>query len=233
MAIAIRVVVDRISYPHRVPRRARAFGNRFRFVRLQIEDVESVCFTSAVTLFRTEVARLWRVNHACSVGRVITRACFRHRQSLGWSTIDRHRVKPRDWQRPGISLRFENDALAVLRPAINLIVPTPPWSERPLCRIKSKLPRHPARRRNDVDLLVAIVLTGERDPFPVWRKLRENFHTGMGSQTNCRAAVRRRRPNVAAVSKGYAVAVDVGETEQFCLRGRDDCEQRNQRAGDD
>src|SRR6185369_267984 len=71
VTVAIRVVEDVVANPHRITRGARAFGAALRGVAAQIEDVKLIGLAAAVTLFRAEVARLWRVNDLIVVRRVV------------------------------------------------------------------------------------------------------------------------------------------------------------------
>src|SRR5438128_1262472 len=68
VTVAIRVEVNRVSNPHRVAIRARVVADESRVECLEIEDVELIRLPAAVTLFRSEVARLGRVNHLRAVG---------------------------------------------------------------------------------------------------------------------------------------------------------------------
>ncbi len=84
-------------------------------------------------------------------------------------------------------------------------------------RIESELPRHAAAGGNHIDLLIAVVLSGEGDPLSIGRKLRKHFNARMGRQPDGRPTSGWRGPKVAGVSEDYAVAVDVGKAQQLCL----------------
>ena len=77
-----------------------------------------------------------------------------------------------------------------------------------------------ARRRHDVDLLVAVVLAGEGDPLPVGGEAGEELHPGMGGQAGGRPSGGRGDPDVAGVGEGDLVAVDRGEAKELGLRRR-------------
>ena len=76
----------------------------------------------------------------------------------------------------------------VFAPAKHLIVPPPAWRERSLRGIESQFPRFAAGSRDDVDLLVAVVLAGESDPLAVRGEFPEDFDARYTSD-----AVRSRR----------------------------------------
>src|SRR6266436_5693884 len=117
--------------------------------------------------------------------------------------------------------RAEKYSLAVFAPTVNLIVPTPARRQRAFRRVESQLARHTARRRNDVYLLVAVVLTSERDPLAVRRKPGKDFNAWMRRQPNRGSAGSRRGPNVSAVGEGHPLPMNVGKAQQFGLaKGR-------------
>src|SRR5260370_34188397 len=104
-------------------------------------------------------------------------------------------------------------------PAVDLVVPAPTRCERSEGGVEGDLAGNAAGGWHDVDLLVAVVLTGEGDPFAVGREFREQLDARVGGQARGCAAGDWRGPEIAAVGEGDAVAVDVGETEEAGLGG--------------
>ena len=139
-----------------------------------------------------------------------------------------HGVEPRLAERPRGALAAEEDARAVLRPTIHLVVVAPSLGARAAGRVPGQLPRHAAARRHDVHLLVAVVLAGEGDRFAVGRELGEHLDARMRRESSRLPAAHVGEPDVAAVREGDLVAVDVGKTKKLGLRGG-----RGQRGGDD
>ena len=194
-----------------------AFGDALRGVAAQVEDEELICLTAAVSFFRTEVARLWRVNNLIAVRRQVPGTGCRHRESSRGTAINRNFIQTRNRKRPRVSQRTKDDVFAVLRPTKYLVVPTPARRERSACRIERQLPRVATGSGNHVDLLVTVVLASKRDPLSVRRKLSKDFDAWMRSQTCCGTAAGGRRPKIAGVCENDAIASNVGKSQEFCL----------------
>ncbi len=192
--VAIGVEVDRAADPHRVAIGARVIGDPRGVVAGQVEDEQVVGLAAAVALLRAEVAEARRVDDPLAVRRVGSGARFRHRQRLGRTARRRDRVEPGDRQRPPVAMRPEQDARAVGRPAVHLVVVAPAGRERPARRVERELARLAARARHDVDLLVAVVLAGEREPLAVRREPGEQLQARMRRQARRGAAAGRRPP---------------------------------------
>src|SRR5262249_7034963 len=62
VTVAIGIVKNRIADPHGITRGPGTFCDSLGIVALQIKDVENVRLAAAVTLFRSKIARLRRVN---------------------------------------------------------------------------------------------------------------------------------------------------------------------------
>jgi hypothetical protein len=110
--------------------------------------------------------------------------------------------------------------MAVVRPAVNLVVIAPARRQGALRRIEGQLLGLAAIRGHDVDLLIAVVLAGEGDPLAVGRELREQLDAGVRGQARGRAAGRVHQPQVAAVGERDAVIVDVRKAQELGLRGQ-------------
>src|SRR6266478_5295690 len=88
--VSIQIKVDRVANPHWIARGAGAFSYSFGLEGFEIESVKRIRLPAAVTLLGSEIARLRRIDHLIRVRRIIARACFRHRQRLSWSTLNRN-----------------------------------------------------------------------------------------------------------------------------------------------
>src|ERR1039458_4199028 len=102
---------------------------------------------------------------------------------------------------------------------VNLVVIAPARRQWALRRIEGQLLGLAAIRGHDVDLLIAVVLAGERDPLAIGRELREQLDAGVRGESRGRAACRVDQPEVAAVGEYDAVIVDVRKAEELGLRG--------------
>src|SRR5262249_35761218 len=69
--------------------------------------------------------------------------------------------------------------------------------------------------RNDVNVRIAVILTGEGDPLPVGRKLRKKLVADVRGQAPRRAAFPRRNPQVAGIREHDAVFGNVGEPQKL------------------
>ena len=210
--------VDGVADPHRVAVGAPVIGDPLHGVRLAVEDVQLLRPASLVPLPGPEVAEQRRVDDAFPVGRQIPGARLRHRQRNRQPAVHRRQEQPAVGQVGAVPERPEEHRPAVRRPVVDLVVVAPPRRERPARRVVGELPRHAAGGGDHVDLLVAVVLPGERDARPVGREPREELQPGMRRQPDRRPAVGRRRPEVAGVAEDHPVAVDVRKAEQFRLR---------------
>ena len=109
--------------------------------------------------------------------------------------------------------------MAVVGPAVDLVVVAPArrqWTRR---RIEGQLPRLAAIGGHHVDLFIAVVLAGEGDPLAIGRELREQLDAGMRGQARGGAARRVDHPQIAAVGEDDAVVVDVRKAQELGLRG--------------
>jgi hypothetical protein len=67
---------------------------------------------------------------------------------------------------------------------------------------------------NDIHIGIAVVGSGESDPFAVWRKFGVELVAGAGGEAPRCAALARRRPQVSRVREDDFVAGDVRITEK-------------------
>ena len=196
------------------------FGDRLRGLAREIEDPEPVGLSAAVALLRAEIAKERGVRDLFPIRREGAGARARHRQLHRAASLGAHAIEVILNQGPTIAQTPEQHPLSVGRPAIDLVVVTPPLGERPSRGIKRELPGHTARHRHHVDLLISVVLPGEGDRLSVGRELGEELETGMSRQPGCCTPAHRGQPEIAAVGEDDLVAVDVGEAEQLGLSDR-------------
>ena len=227
-AVPVRGEVDGVADPHRVAVGAPMRRHPFDHVRLAVEDVELLRPAPLVPLPGPEVAEQrtsrgtpeGRVDHARPVRRQIPRAGLRHRQRNRQPPVGRRQEQPAVGKIRAVTERPEQDRLPVGRPVIDLVVVAPARRQRTARRIVRELPGHAAGRRDDVHLLVTVVLPGEGDARPVGGEPRKQLQPGMGGQAGRQPPFRRCQPEVAGVAEHHPTAVDVRETKQLRLRGR-------------
>jgi len=133
---------------------------------------------------------LRRIDDFGSGGRERTGAGIRHGKGLGEAAIDGDGVEAAEAVEPAVAEGAEDDAFAVVGPAVDLVIVAPARRERSAGGIEGQLTGLAAGGGHDVDLLIAVVLAGEGDPFAVGRELGEEFHAGMrgearGSASAC------------------------------------------------
>ena len=219
-AAAVRREVDGVADPHRVPVGAPVIGHALDRVRLAVEDVELLRPAALVALPRPEVAKQRRVDDARPVGREVPGPGLRHRERHGQSPVGRRQEQPAVRQVGAVAQRPEQDRLPVRRPVVDLVVVAPARRERAAGRIVRDLPRHAPGGGNDVDLLVAVVLAGERDARAVGREPGKQLQPGMGRQPRGQPAGGRGQPQIAAVAEYHPLAMDVREAQQLRLSRR-------------
>ena len=84
--------------------------------------------------------------------------------------------------------------------------------------IKRQLPGLAALGGHYIDVEIAVVLSGEGDPFAVGRKFREQFASRIGGDAPGVSARAGRQPEVAAVHEDNLVLIDVGKAHQPAFR---------------
>jgi len=78
--------------------------------------------------------------------------------------------------------------------------------------------RFTARGRHNENVVIAVVLPCEGDPFAVGRELGDQLVTGMGGQAAGLAAARGGNPQIFRVNEHDLVVTDVGISHQPRLR---------------
>ena len=176
----IRTEVNRIAMPHgkRVgPVRVR---HVFAGVVLEIVNGDGLCQSSRVALPGAEIAKDLVVSDLRSIGRVRSQAAFLDWKRFGKTPFYTHAEWPLDPSIGRIAAREKYNPLAVGCPRNDFIMDSHAVAERMRATLeKSQLLRLAAFHRHDIDVEIAVVLTGERYPSAVGRKLREQFASGM------------------------------------------------------
>ena len=183
-AVTIRNEVDGVSDPHGVAVRANVIGDLFRPIAVEVEQIQVLSPTALIALPRPEVAEQRRIGHALAVRRNGTRSRFGNRQSGRQTAFHRHGIQFSRTRLPIVPGGPEQHPIPVGSPAVDVVVVAPAGRERPSRRIVGQLPRFTALRGDDIDLLVAVVLAGERDPPPCRIEFREEFETGMRGEAS-------------------------------------------------
>src|SRR5271156_1770931 len=116
-----------------------------------------------------------------------------------------------------LAQRPEYDGLAVGSPAVNLIVVAPAWRQRSASGIKSELLGDTTCDGNHIDLLVAVILTGEGDPFPVRREFGNQLQTRMRGEASGQSTGSGSEPEIAGVSEDYFVAMNIRKAKKLGL----------------
>ncbi len=216
-AVAVGHEPHFVANPHRVALGARRVGNGSDRARREVKHVEILSPPTLVALPSPKVAGERRVDRLRPIRRHVSPAGHRHGQRRRHPAGRGDVVEAGVGQIPSRAHRAEEDGAAVARPSVDLIVESPPLGKRSSSRIPGQLPRLAAAGRHHVDLLIAVVLSGEGDPLPVRRKLGEQLEAGMGRQPHRHTTFGAGRPQIAAVTEDQPVARDIGETQQSGL----------------
>ena len=148
--------------------------------------------TAAVALPGAEVLAVRHEGQGLAVGRDLAELAVRHRQLLRQPALGRELVELVEAQAAARHRRGVEDRLAVRVPV-----------QHPVGhRVVGEAPRQPAARGHHVDVLVAVVVAGERDQRAVRREARERL-LALGRREPLRDATRLRGdPDVARVDEG-------------------------------
>src|SRR5882672_6619707 len=197
--------------------RSRVVGDFFGCVSFQIENVKLLGPATGIALPGAEITEERRVDDFGPIGREIAGAGEGHGQSLREAAVRRNGVETIVAEIEVLAQGAEYDGFSIRGPAIDLIVVTPAWCERAAGGIERQLLGDAAGHWDDIDLLVAVILPGECDPFAIGRELGEDLDAGMRGQTSGQAARSGGEPEIAGVSEDNFVAVNIGKAKQLCL----------------
>ena len=212
--VAVGGKVDLVADPHWISLGADRMGYGLDFVARQIEDEEVLSPAALIALPMAEVSEERRVDHLRSIGREVGGAGVGHRQGFWQSAGERHRVDLCFHAAPSVTKRAEKHLLAIRGPAIDLVVVAPARRQRPNCGVPGQSRRFATGGRHHIDLLVTVVLTGERNPFAIRREPAEQLLTRMRGEPASRPAIGRCQPQITAVAEDHLVSMNIRETQQ-------------------
>ena len=194
-------------------------GDFFGGVRLQVEDVELLRPATGIALPSAEIAEQRRVDNLLAIGRDVAGAGLRHGESLGKAAIDGDGIEAAVAQIEIFAERAEDHGFAIGSPAIDLIVVSPAGGKRAAGRIERQLLGNATGGGDYINLLVAVVLSGEGNPFPIGREFGEKFEAGMRGKPGGHSARGRCGPEIACVREDDFVAMNIGKAQELGLRG--------------
>ena len=103
-------------------------------------------------------------------------------RAIGQTAVDGHGVEPALGAAAGVAQRAEEHGAAVRRPTVDLVVVAPARRQRTLGRVPGEPLRLATGRRDDIDLFVTVVLTGEGDPLTVGGETGEDLLARVGGE---------------------------------------------------
>ena len=230
-AVPIRNEVHIVPDPHRVAVRANVIRDLFRPVAVEVKEIQVLSPTALIALPSPEVAKQRRVGHALAIRRDGARTRFGNRQGGRQATLHRNGVQFPGTRLPVVPGGPEQHPFPVRSPSVDMVVVAPAGRERPARRIVGQLPRLTALRRDHIDLLVAVVLAGERDPPPGRIEFREELEAGVGGEANRAPALIRNGPNVARMDEDDPIALDVRKSQKLGLGTSGQRQQKRKQTG--
>jgi len=205
-AVPVGTEVDAITDPHGQTVGSLELRQVTLFVGGQVVEVDLLRGASAVPLPGSKLAGHLVVGDLRPVGRKAAGRGFVKDDLLETRSIGRDEVQPRE-TRVAVTCRREQDLVLLPVPAQDLI--------------RIRVPRHtrdgPAVTVHDVDVLIAVVFTGERDARTVRREAREPLFPVVDGQADGRPAGSRHRPEILAVDEYDGIAMHGGEAQQGAL----------------
>ena len=195
------------------------WGRSSTAIVFEIVDGDGLGQTAGVALPGAEVAEDGVVGDFRAVGRKRSQAAFAHRQRFGQAAFDAHAEGAFGPSVGGVAAGEKQNALAVGKPGDDFVVNAHAIAERRGgALIERQLLRLAALGGHYVDVEVAVVLSGEGDPFAVGREFREEFASGVGGDAPRVASGTRCQPEIAAVHEDNLVLIDVGKAHQAAFR---------------
>ena len=166
----------------------------------RIEEPDLRRGSAPVALPRAEPAGLRGVGDAPPVGRQRAELAVGHGEPLRLTALDRDAVDLPEGGQAALPVGSQEDAPAVWRPVED------PVAARMVCDSRWCA----AQGRDDVDVVVAVVVAAEGDVRAVGREPREGLFPGRRAQLAGRAALLGHHPDVAGVDEGDLRLGDVG-----------------------
>ncbi len=177
--VAVADEIDGVAVPHGEKVHARGLRQFFVGILFQVKDGDGQAPAAAVALPGTEFLGSFEVRDLGAVWRKAGQACARYLQRLRRTALRRNE------EELGVAARGCAEAVGTEQ---NIFaVGSPAGMKRQALGLA-------AFRGDDVDVRVAVILAGERDPFAVRRKLGIKFVAYVGSQPPCRSAFARSDP---------------------------------------
>src|ERR1022692_2490923 len=158
---AIGIEVDGVAVPHGKRVSPILVRHNVDSAALEIINCDVLGHAALVTLPGAEVAEDAVVGDAVTVRRVRGQAAFVERQRLGKSALDADAIQPSEPVVEGVATGEKDDALAVRRPGNDLVMKAHAFVKMTASGIKGQLFRIAAFRRHDIDVEVAVVLSGK------------------------------------------------------------------------
>ena len=195
-AIAVGKEVHVVAHPHR--RRVVRILARNLYHRRngKIGDPDRRSSAATIVLQAAVVQRRFReicerdISQMGAVRRVRTFNCLRQRQPFRQSAGEADCVEL-CYARIAIAARAEENARAIACPAQNLIC----------AGVRGQPFRNSTRRRNHVNIFIAVVFPGEGNLCPIGRKHRIDLNSDIACQTSRIAAAAVHDPQVAAIAE--------------------------------
>ena len=165
---AIGTEIDGVAMPHGKGVSPVGVGHVFDSIVFEIVDGDGLGQAAGVALPGAEIAENRVIGDFRAVGRKRSQAAFAHRQGLGQAAVDAHAEWTFGPAVGGIAAREKQNALAVGKPGDDFVVNAHAIAERRRgALIECQLLRLAALGGHYVDVEVAVVLSGEGDPFAV------------------------------------------------------------------
>jgi hypothetical protein len=202
-AVPVGNEVDRVAVPHR--EHVHGLGRRQRLVGfpLEVPDGDGAFPAAPIALPGAELLGGVIEGEAPSVGREADQRGARQVEHLGDAAVGRNEEEPVKVGQVARAIRAEKDAPVGGPPQHHIAR-----------RVIGQADGFAAPGRDDEDIIVAVVLAGEGDPFPVGRESRVELVAGVGGEAASRAALGRGRPQVPGVDEDDLVTPDAGLAQE-------------------
>ena len=181
----------RVTRPHRLRIACVVVRHIFRRARVEVKEPHIRREPAAIAFPRCAVGVRHHVGKRPAVWRNCTELAVGNRQPLRHAALRVDFEKLPDPIRETLPPRCKDDALTVRPPAHHAIRRA----------VKSHAPWLAARDGHHVDVLVALVVSRERNLAAIRRKARPAFLAARRTQPQRRAPVLRREPDVARIGK--------------------------------
>ena len=219
--VAVGGEVNLVPVPHRDDFLVVRLRQLLRLLRGEVVQPEVVGHAAAVALPGAELAEDAVVDELGIVRRKGAEAAAGQRQLLRQAAVDRNREQLTDEIIMRLEPRAEHDRLIVVLPAHDDVVR--PHAVGHVVAAEGRGPGQPAGRaavgRHDVNLGVAVVLAGEREPFAVGRKPRKHLEPVVVRDPAGDPPAAGTRYRLPGVGECHPVAVNRGEPQQTGFGG--------------